>query len=122
MNVTIHKILCWIVALSLAGLPIINVSADLYDQSGSESCHYVDIDSQSDSSVTNSIDSSDNCCSDACQCPVMAVCQTNMHNQISLTPEVFATIKHTGKDRVLLTYISNYHSRNIPPDIQPPII
>lgn len=63
-----------------------------------------------------------NCCNDACQCPDMAVCHTNLHNQVTLIPDIFTTLKRSVIDQVLSVHFNSYHSRSIPPDIQPPIV
>ena len=122
MNITIHKILCWILALSLAGFPVISVSADLYAQSSTESCHEMSADTKSDAALEGLIDESDNCCNDACQCPAMAICHSNLQNQPTVFSNIATTLKRSILDQEYSIYINNYQSRSTPPNIQPPIV
>ena len=122
MNITIHKILCWVIALSLAGFPVISVSADLYAKSSTESCHEISSDTKSDAALEGLIDENGNCCNDACQCPAMAVCHSNSYSQVALIADLFSSHKCSVIDQALSVYINSYHSHNIPPDIQPPIV
>lgn len=122
MHRAIHKIICWILTLSLAGLPYISVSADMLTQSEPEPCDEMSMDSQLDSEPKASLEEKTDCCNDACQCPVMAVCHSNLQNQVTVFSDIFTTLKRSIPDQVISIYINNYHSRSTPPDIQPPIV
>lgn len=129
-----HIIVCWLLTLSLIGLPVFSVSANTLEQASDTPCqqemasmlsHNTSQNADMAASASADVSKSKYCCEycgDNCKCMANIPCHSSNNYQASaiLQTSLFAQTTLTVLTVSEITIL--YHGRDTEPEITPPII
>jgi len=114
------KIVCWLLTLSLLGLPYTVLSAQSMTPPDAHTCYEMSADSHSNIASAHSV--TKQFCDESCLCADMTDCQSSAQQQFSAIPFIRSILRFGGLVQLILEHSHIYHDRIISPDIKPPIV
>jgi len=129
MNRLTRKILCWLLTLSITGVPFYSVSASQVDITSGNSCHEMSAGMKMDVKATGIADTNsstqqgntmcDTCC-DSCICISVTSCHSDNSTSSAILIDLITT--RDGDAKLHFTHFNELiNNHNIAPELTPPI-